>query len=228
MTWEGFWLLTILLFVVFMAFRFVVKRSIKSIIKTSFDNDHILKIDYLMEEKKQGNSIRYLYSTSRTISHVVTNYALIKQGNKKQLVLKYNDATTNVNVDIYLYDNKYRLISVVKVKNDNPKETSQLIRIPFNTQFINVEKNSNVNYKHVKPSVYKILVFFESIAMFFILYFISYIIIFFVGGEDFKNYLDFNKDMNYILIIMIMASVLNLIINLNLVNKSISKSKGVE
>ena len=218
-------IIALFLVIILKIFRKFIKKIINKKIPNVSGNYHFVE-DTLIDTKiiRSGNNKKD-FSTNKIYQTINNNkkikrYIITKNHNDLSLIYEYGEKVNSVNILIYFYNKKKKLIYIYKVEEEVKSNYSKQIKIPRHTRYVNfVDYNDELEtYYNKQITRDRNLLIYDSVSVFLMMFFISYWTIFILAGNLLDSYLDwFGILINLMLILII--TILNFTVKLNVIQK---------
>ena len=171
-----------ILVVIFVIILWIMKRRFYRI-----KSENVFVKDDMISEKTLAKKINRLFQPSEKITDVINKYVISFTNQKCFLVCKYDRIFSSVSMKVFSYNEKEELIQVYDIIETGHLSHSSLISLPEGCMYVNIVINGvddiftgerkNVGY-------YKALIGIETLALFFGLFFIAYILFLLIVGNS--------------------------------------------
>jgi len=208
----------------------IIRKSIKKILSKKipkvrvnhhFVEDTLIDTNVIHQNNtKNVMSTNQIYQSNSDNNNKIKRYMISKNHNDLSLIYEYGEKVSSVNLLIYFYNKKKKLIYIYRVVEEVKSNYSKKVKIPSNTSYVNfVDYNDELeNYYNQQMIRDRNLLIYDSVSVFLLMFFISYSTVFILGGNVLDSYFDwFGILINLALILII--TILNFIINLNVIQK---------
>lgn len=205
----------------------IIKKYCKNTYYHNFINDEILKT------VNNGGSTNNIYSTSNEANSYIDRYIIRKSIYDTAVVVEYKRPYKHIEYFIKCFNNKYEVIDLIKVIEDNTSTNSKIINVKKNTNRINIFiKNINneldFNSTEIKPisrfnnHMYS---FILSLDFFSLLFVIRHIILLINLGN--RTFTFLNSIWNYISLgVILLFTLLLYLITFFSIRRKNWKNKG--
>ncbi|ERJ11678.1 hypothetical protein [Haloplasma contractile] len=213
--------IVILLNILRIKFKKIVSKKIPNVEGFYYlEEDTLIDTKTIHSKSKKDFSTNKIYQTNSYKNNTIKRYMISKNHKNLSLIYEYGENVNSVNILIYFYNKKQKLIYIFKVEEEIKSNYSKKIKIPRHTSYVkfvdyNDELETYYNQQLIRD---RKLLIYDSISFFLMMFFISYWTVFILGGNLLNSYLDwFGILVNLMLILII--TILNFTMNLNGIQK---------
>jgi hypothetical protein len=205
----------------------IVRKIIKKIIYKkipNFSGDYHFVEDTLIDtniiHKHKSRKVISINKIYETTSHKIKRYMITKNRNDLSLIYEYGEKVYHVNLLIYFYNKKKKLIYIYRVEEGVKSNYSKQLIIPKKTSYVNfVDYNDELENYYKKQLIRdRNLLIYDCVSFFLMMFFISYWTVFILAGNLLGSYLNgYGLLINLLLILII--TILNFAMNMTIIQK---------
>ena len=162
--------------------------------KYQYKNNQIIKAYHAddLDMSVKGTSV---YKPSEPLSKTIRYFALKKNTSKRTMIIQYKQRKEAVNLLVYVFNRKLKLIHVLLINDHKDKYHSDLIILPSKAEHINImpqmHQGTYTRVSRVKDTSGSILL--DAIIFFLSFFVISYFIGLYMHEKHFSQFLSSNQ-----------------------------------